>query len=266
MNRHHEQMKDMPTNGCHQVVEVPPRSTQAHTQLVEPFIRPVRGAVRLNGFFFDPEPLARELEGLTGWTERTFDGDYSAGWSDLGLLQRGPDGAVEHPELERCPLIRALGESFPAPVIALLLARLEPGGWIKEHRDLSGGAPMGVIRFHIPITTHDDVGFYVSGERVRMDPGTLWYLDTSYRHRVVNESMQSRVHAIIDLELNEALRAMLPSRDWHDAAHQVYFAGFCVAQGLKLAVTNPRRLAERVRNAYRLRFSRESVVNRVDSP
>ncbi len=262
---HHEEVKDMPNNGSHHAVEAGSQSGQVSDQLVEPFTRPVRGAVRLNGFFFDPEVLAREVEGLTGWSERSFDGEYASGWSSLGLLEQGADGTVEHADLAGCPNIRALGESFPSRMIALLVSRLDSGGWVKEHRDLSGGTPMGVVRFHVPITTHDEVDFFVSGKRLHMSPGSLWRLDTSYRHRVVNDSPVSRVHAIIDLEENDALRAMLPQRDWRDAAHNVYFAGFCMAQGVKLAATNPRLLAQRVRNAYKLRFARESVVD-TDAP
>jgi aspartyl/asparaginyl beta-hydroxylase (cupin superfamily) len=133
-------------------------------------------------------------------------------------------------------------------------------GRIKEHRDFSGGVPMGVARFHVPIVTHPDVEFYVSGRRVVMDPGSVWSLDTSYPHRVANRSNVSRVHLILDVDLDDAVVAMLPPRTWRDRIHSAHFAGLCVAKGASLVLRDPRALGRRIANFVRLRFLGQSIV------
>jgi len=227
-----------------------------------PFTRPTRGAVRLNQITFDTKLLEAEIQNLNEfWDSRHAVEGYAGGWADLSLMHRGQDGMEEHASLNDCPAIREVIASFPAPVVDVALARLGPGGWIKEHRDFSGNRTMGVARFHIPITTHDEVGFYVSGDRVRMEPGTVWSLDTSYRHRVVNEGDVERVHMIIDVEMTAAIRQMLPAREWPDRAHSAHFALICAGKGLSLAVRSPSQAAERLRNFYRLRVRGQSVAH-----
>ena len=94
-----------------------------------------------------------------------------------------------------------------------------------------------------------------------MEPGTVWSLDTSYRHRVVNQSDVERVHLLIDVELNQAIQDMLPTREWPDRAHSAHFALICLGKGVGLALRNPGQAVQRLKNFYQLRIRRQSVAH-----
>ncbi|MEO0366103.1 MAG: aspartyl/asparaginyl beta-hydroxylase domain-containing protein [Pseudomonadota bacterium] len=227
------------------------------------FTRPTRGAVRIDSLSWDVEPIANELGllGDTDWKSR----EYGTNWSDVALFVRNTEGDnAEHPMLEQAPSLRAVLEAFPADVIDMCLASLEPGGVIKEHRDISGGTAANVIRLHIPIVTHPDVAFYVSGERITMAAGEVWHLDTTYPHRVTNESDVNRIHLIIDLEETSELLALLPERDTKDLLHDIYFYCICAGKALSLMVRNPKSFLTRVREFIVLKFKRQSVLYKAD--
>jgi hypothetical protein len=124
---------------------------------------------------------------------------------------------------------------------------------------MTGAAPMGVLRLHIPIVTDPDTEFRVNGMRLFLAPGEAWTLDTSYRHQVANKSLVSRVHLVVDLELDRALRALLPRRDRWDRLHDMHFWLLCVFKGM-VKLTNPRQLYKLVRWASQLRIMRRSTL------
>jgi aspartyl/asparaginyl beta-hydroxylase (cupin superfamily) len=107
------------------------------------------------------------------------------------------------------------------------------------------------VRLHLPIVTHPDVEFFVNGTRMHLGPGEVWSLDTSYPHRVANNSTIWRVHLIVDLELNDQIRRLLPKADVWDKLHVAHFALLCGARGL-YRITTPALLANRLREAVRL--------------
>jgi hypothetical protein len=227
------------------------------------FTRPTRGATRLDDLRWEPAPLAAEAQGFAeaDWHYRA----YGEKWAELPLLaDAGTSREHRHPRLDACPALVAVAAGFPGRTIDMGLARLDPGGWIKEHRDISGGVPMGIGRFHVPMVTHPEVCFFVSGERVTMGPGEVWNLDTTYRHRVVNDSPVSRIHLILDVELNDAVRGMLPAEDWRDRRHQAAFLAIVVGKGLQTAIRDPRKAYRRAANFFRLRILRQSVLNQRD--
>lgn len=219
------------------------------------FSRPSRGAVRLDGLRFDPERLRADVErlGQEPWHQRA----YGSKWTDISLINHG-----EHPMLRDCPAFLEIKDAFPAPVLDMVLARIDAGGWIKEHRDFSGGTPMGVGRFHIPIVTDPKVEFMVDGDKLYLAPGEVWNLDTSYVHSVTNRSDVDRIHLIIDVRLNDAVRAMLPQVEWRDRLHKAHFAGLCVAKGVGLAFRDPRQLSRRMEDFVRLKVLGQSVLDR----
>lgn len=223
--------------------------------------RAAKGAVCLDGFQFNARALQRDLAGFKeeDWSRRP----QGAAWADMSLLRRGPGGEVVHPRYARCGAIRAVVSAFAAKPIDVLLARLNPGGRIKEHRDFSGSTPMGVTRFHIPITTHGKVDFRVSGTRVGMRPGSVWHLDTSYLHSVANDSQRPRVHLIVDFETNPAIRRMLPPLEFADVLHRAHFFGLCAVRGSSLMFRDPRQVLVRVRSAIELRIHKRSIVDLV---
>jgi len=227
--------------------------------MTEDYFRPVRGAVRLNKFSWPTDVIKKEIGQIqkSDWKER----EYGDRWYDVPLYFRGKNGAEElHPLLDQSPGLMSVLNGFPSRPLDMCIASLEAGGSVKEHRDISGGVAAGVIRFHIPIITHKDVAFFVSGDRVTMAEGELWTLDTTYKHRVINGSDVTRIHLIIDLEQSKELKAMLPPKDLRDTAHNIYFAGICVVKGIALLFTNPGMLFKRAGDFFRLRILRQSVL------
>ncbi|MCZ6672619.1 MAG: aspartyl/asparaginyl beta-hydroxylase domain-containing protein [Verrucomicrobia bacterium] len=215
------------------------------------FTRPTHGIARLDAIKFDAKALQKDLDKVleSDWRRR----DVGQGWADLMLYQNGE----KHRLFDQCQEIRRAIESFDAELLDACLALLEPGGTVKEHRDISGGTPMGVARFHIPIVTHPDVEFYVNGKRLFLDEGEVWSVDTSYPHRLHNHSDVARIHLIVDVKMNDTIRAMLPKLSFREYLHKIYFVGICLWKGLSL-VFRPKELWQRVRDIFALIFTGES--------
>ena len=223
------------------------------------FTRPTRGAVRLDDYSWDVDSIRCELEQIAAlnWKDRK----QGTNWSDLALFVRGEgDETNEHPILNEAPTLKAVLHGFPAKPVDMCLASLRPGGFVKEHRDISGGTAANVIRLHIPIITHPDVSFFVSGERVFMSAGEVWHLDTTYRHRVENKSDIERIHLILDLESTPELRRLLPEADYRDRLHTIAFAFICIGKGMSLIAREPSMFLRKCRDFIKLRVEKQSVL------
>jgi hypothetical protein len=107
-------------------------------------------------------------------------------------------------------------------VARILLSRA--GARIHQHRDLTGAGLNNRLRFHIPIVTNPLVDFRVSGEKVMMEPGDLWCLDTSYVHSVENSGTRSRVHIVVECGINNRVRSEI-SRGLRVKLHDAHDAG-----------------------------------------
>ena len=214
--------------------------------------RPSRGGLRFNEHTFDPAALQEDLARFpeSDW-DTLANGDA---WGQIPLVWPIEDGLAEHPLLDRCPAFRRVFESFPGRLIDAVAARLGPGGWVKEHRDISGGVSMGVARFHVPVVTHEDVEFFVGGARCRMGEGELWSLDTTYKHKLANRSDIWRVHLIVDIEMNDAVRAMYPPDELRDRLHRLHFATIVARKGMSMAVRDPRKTVAMARRFVGLKF------------
>lgn len=223
------------------------------------YTRPTRGAVRLDDMKFDVEPLRADVSAFTpdDWVAMK----NGSAWGQIQVIKPDGEGGVEeHPRLAKSPGLRGLIESFPAKCLDVSLARLGPGGRVSAHRDISGGTPMGVARFHVPVVTSPEVEFFVSERKVTMAPGETWNLDTSYLHRVANEGDVWRVHVIMDFEMNEAIRSLLPKEDWVDQLHKVHFSIICFFKGLELMWRDPRAFLRRLISVIRLKFFGQSQM------
>ncbi|KIG19665.1 Aspartyl/asparaginyl beta-hydroxylase [Enhygromyxa salina] len=224
-----------------------------------------RGARRLEGFAWPLPQIQAELDAIDDAEWKPL--PRGRAWTSIQLIEAdGRGGERRHRLLDTCPAIHALAASFNAKIMGLTLARLAPGGGVHEHRDISGGLPMGVIRLHVPLRTNPGVQFVVDDVRVIMREGQTWQLDTTYRHRVANLGSTHRVHLIVDLALTNALRELLPKPDLRDHLHRVEFAAVCVGKGLQLAVTRPRELADRALRFARLRLLGQSVMTFEEQP
>ena len=225
--------------------------------------QPVRGVVRLDDLVWDPAALAAEVARFpeADWQVLS----YGTAWKQIMIVHpEAGGGQFRHPILATCPTIQAVFDAFPGRLLDASLASIAPGGAIGEHRDISGGTPMGVARFHVPIVTDPQVAFFVSGQRQYLAPGETWNLDTTYPHAVRNDSKLVRVHLIVDIESNDAVAAMLPRRDLRDRLHQVHFAAICAQKGVVLGLKDPRALVTRARKFVKLLVFRQSVLRPED--
>jgi Aspartyl/Asparaginyl beta-hydroxylase len=178
-------------------------------------------------FGFDPEPLKEDLaqvrpeEWVGHFNTKYFEGEWvgialrSIGGA-AGRLYSNPDATepyADTPILDRCPNVRHLLKTFSCPLRSVRFLKLGPAAVIREHRDYDFGFEFGLVRLHIPILTNDRVDFFLDAGKLMMQPGECWYLDLSLPHWVENHGSTARVHLVIDCELNDWLRRLLPSPD-----------------------------------------------------
>lgn len=173
---------------------------------------------------FDPARLAADLAVLDSgcWTPHFLPQNYTGEWSAVPL--RAPKGAehpilmltahpgdafVDAPALQHTPYFRAVLAALPCPLNSVRLMRLVPGSSILKHKDPGLCAEEGSVRLHIPIRTNPDVHFVLNDSLVIMAPGDLWYLRLSDPHCVHNRGAVSRVHLVVDAEVNPWLLAQL---------------------------------------------------------
>ena len=174
---------------------------------------------------FDPVRLRADLGALidTPWTEHFVRQNYEGDWSVLPV--RCTQGAT-HPIMQiysdptatayedtallaRSPYFQLVLASLQCPLQAVRLMRLTPGSIIKQHCDNDLEAESGTARLHIPIVTNTDVDFRLNGERVILDPGSVWYLRLSDPHSVANLGNADRVHLVVDCVVDPWLTDML---------------------------------------------------------
>ena len=177
---------------------------------------------------FDAEALRRELadvEQRHGPTAQT--GPHHNGkWNRIGLVGPGGDpdrsyaAAGEQPQatpvLALMPTLRRWLDSMEGEVQRAIISRMEPGAYVRWHRDPEESADRSVMRLHLPVVTNDQCIMDIGHHRVRLGAGRLWYSDFTFPHRVFNNSRQPRVHIMIDVTASERTRQLLPPRYWQE--------------------------------------------------
>jgi Aspartyl/Asparaginyl beta-hydroxylase len=91
--------------------------------------------------------------------------------------------------------------------------RLAPGMIINLHYDTCPEVSclaFKQVRLHVPIVTNDRVTFFVGGEKIKMQPGHLYYVNFSKRHYVRNDGDEARTHLVMDLQVNDWLGQYFP--------------------------------------------------------
>ncbi len=176
-------------------------------------------------FYFDPGLLQSDLDqiGPDEWVAH-FNQDYFEGeWTGVALRSSGGDprqlysqtkaenSFTDTPILERCPRVREILTIFQCPLLSVRFLKLAAGSLIREHRDYDLGFEECQLRLHIPVTTNPDVQFFLDAHRIDMRAGECWYLDLGLPHWIENRSATDRIHLVIDCELNEWLRGLLPA-------------------------------------------------------
>lgn len=127
------------------------------------------------------------------------------------------------------PLTTEVASSIPwiTNTERIRLLRMRAGSKLGRHTDITdrdGGTRDGQItRFHIPLITHPGVGMItweLDGRRVEQHlyAGRVYYLDARKPHAVTNNSPIDRVHLVIDVVTDEAVRDMISARYDQNAA------------------------------------------------
>jgi len=104
---------------------------------------------------------------------------------------------METPHLQQCPYIRQIMGHFDEVIARSRLMQLAPGAEVSPHVDFNYHW-YNRVRIHIPIVTQPEVTFYCGEDSVHMQPGECWIFDSWRRHRVTNQSSETRIHLVID--------------------------------------------------------------------
>jgi quercetin dioxygenase-like cupin family protein len=177
-------------------------------------------------FTFSAEKLQAELNALNEqWVRHYNTADYEGDWSALplrsmngsltNLFAENRDGSafMDTILMDQCPYMKSITRQFPCEHKATRLLNLKPGAIIKEHRDRELGYEEGEARIHVPIITNSQVEFYIENERLDMKAGECWYINFDLPHRINNFGSTDRVHLVIDIVVNDAIREMFENVD-----------------------------------------------------
>ena len=168
-------------------------------------------------FHFSEEMLLMDLEVCKNYnfTSHFNKNDYSGDWTSISL--RSPNGEMHNifalPEngekykdtelLQKCTYFKEIIDSFECEKESIRLLNLKPDSDIKEHTDYNLGYEDGIFRIHIPITTNENVHFFINSEEIKMLPATCWYGNFNLKHSVRNEGKTDRIHLVMDCLRNE---------------------------------------------------------------
>ena len=174
---------------------------------------------------FDPGRLSHDLEIAMKEQFSKHPLQYHDGsWETINLIYAG--GKLEYTHegdhgfgneppartelLDRCPYFDEVLSSFPGRIKMARLSALPAGGRILRHYDPIESVDFDNMRLHIPIVTSDDVVFRLALVRRRWRAGETWYGDFTFPHSVHNRGTQTRVHLILDIEVDAEAIALLP--------------------------------------------------------
>ncbi len=188
---------------------------------MKPDTEPEPVALRLRAGY-DVEKLVRDLHTLRDVPSAPQPGPYHKGeWTGIALHSMGgrqsvfPSAAGTEryqatEALTRTPYFRQVLDELQCPKEVVRILFLPPGGQIRDHFDFHTSFQFGLLRLHIPIITHPEVVFVIGGQRVRWNPGELWFGDFSKVHSVRNDSDIVRVHMVIDVQINDYVLGLFP--------------------------------------------------------
>jgi hypothetical protein len=190
---------------------------QLYTQL-----NGVELTARMEGSYPAEELQAEFKEIVANFSPQNQHGQYHrGGWSGVALhaLDGDPlrddddiskDKLEKTPALKFAPTMEKIIDSFPADKRRVRILSLEPGKQIFWHREFWHSVDSKILRLHIPVVTNPKVGFQISHQDCPWQPGELWYGDFTFPHRLQNGGTEDRIHLVIDLVNNDAIKAMLP--------------------------------------------------------
>lgn len=115
---------------------------------------------------------------------------------------------------EAIPLVFALMSRVQGEHLGrVLIAKMHPGTIIPIHSDIIPQAtkafPNKIApavyydRYHIVLKSHPGVVFKTGDEEVYMGTGEAWWFDNTKDHEVINNSVDDRIHLIIDIRSHQ---------------------------------------------------------------
>jgi len=185
-------------------------------------IKMIIGFARLN----INAPLIENIGSLNDLWYPHFNKDgYEGDWNVLTL--RSPGGNADNIfaelngqnyyadtiQMKNFPSVKKLIDELKCEVMSVRFLNLKAGAVIKQHRDHELAFEKGEARLHFPITTNNEVEFYVNDLRVVMLPGECWYINANMPHRVANYGDTDRIHLVIDCKVNEWIKAIFESSE-----------------------------------------------------
>jgi len=168
-------------------------------------------------FHFSEAKLLCDLEQCKNYnfTSHFNKNDYSGEWTSISLRSQNgemnnifalPQGEEHYKNTEllvKCVYFEEIINLFECEKESIRLLNLKPGSIIKEHTDYNLGYEDGVFRIHIPITTNENVHFFINSEKVKMLPTECWYGNFNLPHSVRNIGKTDRIHLVMDCLRNE---------------------------------------------------------------
>ena len=174
---------------------------------------------------FDAEALAAEIDAIdeSNWRPHP-QGFPGNSMLPLVAVDGDPDnesfaGVMQPTDyLRRCPYLSQVFASTNAIVGRSRLMRLAGQAEVKRHAD-QGYYWTERVRVHVPIVTQPTVRFECGGEVINMAAGECWIFDTWRQHRVLNDTVQSRVHLVVDTVGGGRFWDLVNRGRPHDAPH-----------------------------------------------
>jgi len=178
---------------------------------------------------FDPQQLQADLTIAQRYRMATHPLENHDGtWQALNLIYSGGGLAYTHDDaygarpgygtqppkktevLDHCHYFDEVLDSFDCEILMARLSTLPAGGRILHHYDPIESVDFGMVRLHIPVVTHKNVYSYLGHIRQRWAEGEVWYGDFTFPHRITNASPITRVHMIVDFEMNDKILELFP--------------------------------------------------------
>jgi mannose-6-phosphate isomerase-like protein (cupin superfamily) len=113
--------------------------------------------------------------------------------------------------LKDCPYLQGVLKTFECPLLSVRLLKLAAGTQIHEHKDMDLCFEEGLVRFHIPVFTNQQVEFFLHSEQMHLKEGECWYMNFNLPHALHNKSNQDRIHLVIDARVNDWVRHLFVS-------------------------------------------------------
>ncbi len=168
-------------------------------------------------FHFSEEKLLNDLEisRKYNFTSHYNQNDYLGEWTSIALRSQNgemnnifalPQGEEKYKDTQlllKCNYFKEVIDSFNCEKESIRLLNLKPGSAIKEHTDYNLGYEDGIFRIHIPITTNEEVHFFIDSKQVKMLPSECWYGNFNLPHHVSNDGNTDRIHLVMDCLRNE---------------------------------------------------------------